>query len=196
MPYWLRVEDGTSMGVSIETRVPYLDHVLIEAVFAWPEEEFLAGFRNKSLLRRAGEGMLPAHVANQAKNTSAPAPPSGSSSNPCRRKSSPRSKTTIRPESSKRGLAARHSLARMRQAARKTPTSGSVSSSTCAGRNSITLNHSQTRISNPHNSFNYVKSRRLYFRKGTPLGRSPAMLWTALKTMSQSLCRFITRATT
>lgn len=72
MPYWLRVEDGTSMGVSIETRVPFLDHVLIEAAFAWPEEEFLAGFKNKSLLRRAGEGSLPDHVANQAKKYQRP----------------------------------------------------------------------------------------------------------------------------
>ncbi|MGV3663727.1 MAG: asparagine synthase (glutamine-hydrolyzing) [Prosthecobacter sp.] len=72
MPYWLRVEDGTSMGVSIETRVPFLDHVLIEAAFAWPEEEFLAGFKNKSLLRRAGAGILPDHVANQAKKYQRP----------------------------------------------------------------------------------------------------------------------------
>jgi asparagine synthase (glutamine-hydrolysing) len=72
MPYWLRVEDGTSMGVSIETRVPYLDHVLIEAAFAWPEEEFLAGFRNKSILRRAAAGILPDHVANQAKKYQRP----------------------------------------------------------------------------------------------------------------------------
>lgn len=72
MPYWLRVEDGTSMGVSIETRVPFLDHVLIEAAFAWPEEEFLAGFKNKSLLRRAGENGLPAHVADQAKKYQRP----------------------------------------------------------------------------------------------------------------------------
>lgn len=72
MPYWLRVEDGTSMGVSIETRVPFLDHVLIEAAFAWPEEEFLAGFKNKSLLRRAGASILPDHVANQAKKYQRP----------------------------------------------------------------------------------------------------------------------------
>lgn len=72
MPYWLRVEDGTSMGVSIETRVPYLDHVLIEAAFAWPEEAFLAGFRNKSLLRGAAATILPDHVANQAKKYQRP----------------------------------------------------------------------------------------------------------------------------
>jgi len=72
MPYWLRVEDGTSMGVSIETRVPFLDHVLIEAAFAWPEEEFLAGFKNKSLLRRAAAGSIPDHVANQAKKYQRP----------------------------------------------------------------------------------------------------------------------------
>jgi asparagine synthase (glutamine-hydrolysing) len=72
MPYWLRVEDGTSMGVSIETRVPYLDHVLIESAFAWPEEEFLAGHRNKSLLRRAAAKILPDHVANQSKKFQRP----------------------------------------------------------------------------------------------------------------------------
>lgn len=72
MPYWLRVEDGTSMGVSIETRVPYLDHVLIESAFAWPEHEFLAGHRNKSLLRQAAAGILPDHVANQAKKFQRP----------------------------------------------------------------------------------------------------------------------------
>jgi asparagine synthase (glutamine-hydrolysing) len=72
MPYWLRVEDGTSMGVSIETRVPYLDHLLVEAVFAWPEEEFLSGCRNKSLLRRVASGALPDHVANQARKHQRP----------------------------------------------------------------------------------------------------------------------------
>jgi asparagine synthase (glutamine-hydrolysing) len=72
MPYWLRVEDGTSMGVSIETRVPYLDHVLIESAMAWPEEAFLSGFRNKSLLRSAAASILPDHVANQAKKYQRP----------------------------------------------------------------------------------------------------------------------------
>ena len=72
MPYWLRVEDGTSMGVSIETRVPYLDHVLIEATFAWPEEAFLAGFRNKALLRNAAAAIVPEHVASQAKKYQRP----------------------------------------------------------------------------------------------------------------------------
>lgn len=62
IPYWLRVEDGISMAVSQETRVPFLDHVLIETVLSHPEASFFAGGKNKALLRTAMTGRLPDHI--------------------------------------------------------------------------------------------------------------------------------------
>lgn len=72
LPYWLRVEDGISMAVSLETRVPYLDHVLVEEALRRREDAFLDGGRNKAMLRNAAEGALPDHVRRQTRKFQRP----------------------------------------------------------------------------------------------------------------------------
>jgi asparagine synthase (glutamine-hydrolysing) len=72
VPYWLRVEDGLSMSVGMETRVPFLDHVLVERGLAFPDQEYFADGRNKSILRRATEGLLPPHIADRVQKAQRP----------------------------------------------------------------------------------------------------------------------------
>ena len=62
IPYWLRVEDGISMACSIETRVPYLDHELIDHSFKYSSEKIFFNGVNKSQLRRVASCLLPSHI--------------------------------------------------------------------------------------------------------------------------------------
>ena len=48
MPQWLRLEDGISMANSIESRVPYLDHKLVEESLSF-EVEFFNLFIQKQI---------------------------------------------------------------------------------------------------------------------------------------------------
>ncbi len=61
IPYWLRVEDAISMMNSLETRVPFLDHRLIEEAFNVNESHFFENGFNKSLLRKICT-FLPKHI--------------------------------------------------------------------------------------------------------------------------------------
>ena len=65
VPYILRMEDRNSMAFNIETRVPFLDHRLIEFVFSHDYAEFMKGGINKSLLRRTMKDDLPSEVTNR-----------------------------------------------------------------------------------------------------------------------------------
>jgi asparagine synthase (glutamine-hydrolysing) len=62
LPALLRYEDRLSMGHSIESRVPFLDHRLVELAFALPDSAKLHGGWSKYAMRRALEGLLPASV--------------------------------------------------------------------------------------------------------------------------------------
>ena len=53
------------MAFNIETRVPFLDHRLIEFVFSHDYAEFMKGGINKSLLRRTMKDDLPSEVTNR-----------------------------------------------------------------------------------------------------------------------------------
>ena len=64
IPYWMAVEDSISMQVSLETRVPFLDSVLIDASFAYPEKHFMGEGLNKRLLRLIADDYLPPHIKN------------------------------------------------------------------------------------------------------------------------------------
>ncbi len=64
LPYWLRVEDEISMKSSVETRVPFLDHRLIEQAFKFSDEEFFRGNTNKAILRKISQEYLPSHIKN------------------------------------------------------------------------------------------------------------------------------------
>jgi asparagine synthase (glutamine-hydrolysing) len=65
IPYWLNVEDGISMKNSIETRLPFLDHRLIDYAFSVDEKYFFNNGVNKSMLRSAAKKYIPMHISAQ-----------------------------------------------------------------------------------------------------------------------------------
>jgi asparagine synthase (glutamine-hydrolysing) len=69
LPALLAVEDRVSMAASIESRVPLLDHRLVELVTALPPERHFSGRASKPLLRSAAAAQLPPSVlARTGKN--------------------------------------------------------------------------------------------------------------------------------
>lgn len=54
--------DRPSMAHSLEVRVPFLDHVLVELCSAVPPWVKMRGLREKHVLRRAMQGILPAEI--------------------------------------------------------------------------------------------------------------------------------------
>ena len=58
----LRFEDRNSMAHSIESRVPYLDHRLVEFALGLPDDYKLAGGETKRVLRAAMTGILPDRI--------------------------------------------------------------------------------------------------------------------------------------
>ena len=59
LPSLLRFEDRNSMAHSVEARVPFLDHRLVEFTFSLPDRSKVDGVRTKAVLRDAMEGILP-----------------------------------------------------------------------------------------------------------------------------------------
>jgi asparagine synthase (glutamine-hydrolysing) len=59
LPSLLRYEDRNSMAHSIEARVPFLDHRLVELAFSLPADAKVRGADTKRLLRGAMRGILP-----------------------------------------------------------------------------------------------------------------------------------------
>jgi asparagine synthase (glutamine-hydrolysing) len=62
LPALLRYEDRLSMAHSIESRVPFLDHRLVELAFALPDDFKRHDGWSKYGLRRALDGFLPSSV--------------------------------------------------------------------------------------------------------------------------------------
>jgi asparagine synthase (glutamine-hydrolysing) len=62
LPALLRYEDRNSMAHSIEARVPFLDHRLVEFLFTLPERYKIDGARTKYVLREAMAGVLPESI--------------------------------------------------------------------------------------------------------------------------------------
>ena len=62
LPALLRFEDRSSMAHSIEARVPFLDHRLVEYALRLPTASKLRGAETKSVMRRALAGTLPEEV--------------------------------------------------------------------------------------------------------------------------------------
>jgi asparagine synthase (glutamine-hydrolysing) len=62
LPALLRYEDRLSMAFSIESRVPFLDHRLVELAFALPDSAKLRAGWSKYALRKALDGLLPPNV--------------------------------------------------------------------------------------------------------------------------------------
>ncbi len=62
LPELLRYEDRNSMAHSLEARVPFLDHRLVELMFSLDGGELIHRGETKSVLRRALADLLPAKV--------------------------------------------------------------------------------------------------------------------------------------
>lgn len=68
MPTLLDRKDRMSMGVGLEVRVPYCDHRLVQYVWNIPWEIKTVGGREKGILRKALEGVLPDDVLYRKKS--------------------------------------------------------------------------------------------------------------------------------
>jgi asparagine synthase (glutamine-hydrolysing) len=68
MPTLLDRKDRMSMAVGLEVRVPYCDHRLVEYVWNIPWEIKMTGGREKGVLRKALEGVLPHDVLYRKKS--------------------------------------------------------------------------------------------------------------------------------
>jgi asparagine synthase (glutamine-hydrolysing) len=63
----LTKQDRMSMAASIESRVPFLDHGLVEHVVSLPERFKVRGWTTKAVLRRALEGRIPREILQRKK---------------------------------------------------------------------------------------------------------------------------------
>lgn len=63
----LMKQDQMSMSASIESRVPFLDHVLVEFAARLPDRVKLQGFTTKRILREAVRGLLPRSILTRPK---------------------------------------------------------------------------------------------------------------------------------
>jgi asparagine synthase (glutamine-hydrolysing) len=63
----LMKQDQMSMAASIESRVPFLDHKLVEFASSLPDAWKLSGLTTKRVLREAMKGVLPASILNRPK---------------------------------------------------------------------------------------------------------------------------------
>jgi asparagine synthase (glutamine-hydrolysing) len=59
LPELLRYEDRNSMAHSLEARVPFLDHRLVELAFSLPGDALIRSGRTKAVLRQALHDLLP-----------------------------------------------------------------------------------------------------------------------------------------
>ena len=67
LPALLRYEDRNSMAFSVESRVPFLDHRLVEFAFSLPSHIKFRGGYTKRVLRDAMDGLLPEPVRMRAR---------------------------------------------------------------------------------------------------------------------------------
>ena len=63
----LMKQDKMSMAASIETRVPFLDHHLVELAFSLPDRFKIRGHEGKHLLKQASHGLLPKKIIRRPK---------------------------------------------------------------------------------------------------------------------------------
>jgi asparagine synthase (glutamine-hydrolysing) len=63
----LMKQDNMSMAASIESRVPFLDHVLVEFATRIPSEVQIQGLAGKRILKKAMEGLLPHEILYRPK---------------------------------------------------------------------------------------------------------------------------------
>jgi asparagine synthase (glutamine-hydrolysing) len=70
----LQLEDRTSMAVSLESRLPLLDHRIVDMVFAVPARHRFAQGRPKHLLRQALRGIVPQPILDRRDKMGFPVP--------------------------------------------------------------------------------------------------------------------------
>ncbi len=63
----LMKQDQMSMAASIESRVPFLDHRLVEYTTALPDRLKLRGWTTKYILRKSMEGLVPERILRRPK---------------------------------------------------------------------------------------------------------------------------------
>jgi asparagine synthase (glutamine-hydrolysing) len=63
----LMKQDQMSMAASLESRVPFLDHLLVEHVVSMPARLKLRGFETKAILRAALDGLVPPAILKRKK---------------------------------------------------------------------------------------------------------------------------------
>jgi asparagine synthase (glutamine-hydrolysing) len=65
LPTLLQYEDRNSMAFSIESRVPFLDHRLVEFSFQLQNDDKLNGIYTKWIMRQALKNILPEKIATR-----------------------------------------------------------------------------------------------------------------------------------
>lgn len=74
LPALLQVEDRTSMAVSLESRVPLLDHRIVELVGAMPPKVKFKGGRLKHVFREVLDGIVPPAISARTDKMGFPVP--------------------------------------------------------------------------------------------------------------------------
>ncbi len=74
IPGLLHYEDRNSMAYSIEARVPFLDHRLVEFALGVPPEQKIQGAETKVFMRRALRGILPDAILDRKDKLGYPTP--------------------------------------------------------------------------------------------------------------------------
>jgi asparagine synthase (glutamine-hydrolysing) len=69
LPTLLHTEDINSMAFSIESRVPFLDHRLVQLCFSMPNDHKIGGGETKRVLRSAMRGLVPDPVLDRKDKT-------------------------------------------------------------------------------------------------------------------------------
>jgi asparagine synthase (glutamine-hydrolysing) len=76
LPALLQVEDRTSMAVSLESRVPLLDHRIVELVASMPPMIKYKGGRSKHIFRQVIRNIVPPEIYNRTDKMGFPVPSS------------------------------------------------------------------------------------------------------------------------
>jgi asparagine synthase (glutamine-hydrolysing) len=74
LPALLHVEDRTSMAVSLESRVPLLDHRIVELVASMPPMVKYKGGRSKHIFRKVVRHIGPPEIYNRSDKMGFPVP--------------------------------------------------------------------------------------------------------------------------
>jgi asparagine synthase (glutamine-hydrolysing) len=74
LPALLQVEDRTSMAVSLESRVPLLDHRIVELAASMPPKVKFEGGRSKHIFRKVVSPLLPKGIAERQDKMGFPVP--------------------------------------------------------------------------------------------------------------------------